>query len=453
VVAAPAMNKKYLQTIIALAILAGLWGIFTYYGRKKPVASSGSKSAESKKILPLKNNQILAFTVTAAGDKPVTCARNGNTWQITVPEKLAADSSTIGSFLTSLTSAVPDEVISEQAGSLKEFGLDPPATTIEVKTNATPKEFTLRLGSSTPTNNGVYAQVAGEQRVFTLASYLKDSLDKKLFDFRDKKVVTLARDSIRRVDVSSKKETYRLVKNADGIWDLMLPPPVRADHFAVEGLVDELGNASMQSVVAETRKGLGRYGFSNPTMTIHLAGDTGGETLVLGKKDGSNYYAMNTAVGPVFTLGSDFLSQFQKQPSDLRSKDLFTFSTYEVNQITLQGPKGRQVFLHHKNDRWEQTEPASMEVPKDKMQTLLQDLRDLSAQSFPKKNPTNLASYGLTKPEYTVQVQYGDNKKTQTVQISQAGGNVYARQSTDLAPAELSKDAITNLQKDLDALK
>jgi Domain of unknown function (DUF4340) len=158
-------------------------------------------------------------------------------------------------------------------------------------------------------------------------------------------------------------------------------------------------------------------------------------------------------VGPVFTLGSDFLSQFQKQPSDLRSKDLFTFSTYEVNQITLQAPKGRQVFVHHKNDKWEQTEPASMEVPKDKMQTLLQDLRDLSAQSFPKKNPTNLASYGLTKPEYTVQVQYGDNKKTETVQISQVKGNVYARQSTDLAPAELSKDAFTNLQKDLDALK
>jgi Domain of unknown function (DUF4340) len=453
VVAAPAMNRKYLQTIIALAVLAGLWGIFTYYGRKKPAPSSEAKSAESKKIFPVKNNQIVAFTVTATDGKPVTCTREGNTWQITGPEKLAADSSTIGSFLTSLTSAVPDEVVSEQPGSLKEFGLDQPAATIEVKTNATPQEFTLRLGSSTPTNNGIYAQVAGQERVFTLASYLKDSLEKKLFDFRDKKVVTLARDSIRRVDVSSKKDSYRLVKNADGIWDLTLPPPVRADHFAVEGLVDELGNASMQSIVAETKKDPTRYGFSDPTMTIHLTGDTGGETLVLGKKDGANYYAMNTAVGPVFTLGSDFLSQFQKQPSDLRSKDLFTFSTYEANQITLQGPKGRQVLVRHKNDKWEQTEPASMEVSNDKMQTLLQDLRNLSAQSFPKKNPTNLASYGLTKPAYTVQVQYGENKKTQTVRISQVGGDVYARQSTDLVPAELSKDAITNLQKDLDALK
>jgi len=450
---AAAMNKKYLQTLIALAVLAGLWGIFTYYGKKKPAASSKAKNAASKKILPVKNGQIVSFTVTEAGGKPVSCIRNGKTWQITEPMKLAADSSAVNSFLSSLTSATPSETVSKQGGDLKEFGLAPPAATIEVKTNAKPAEFTLHLGSSTPTNNGIYAQVAGQPRVFTLASYLKDSLEKKLFDFRNKKVIALATDNIRRLDVTSKKGSYRLVKNADGIWDLMLPPPVRADHFTVEGLVDELGNASMKSIVAEKKRDLGRYGFSNPTMTIHLTGDNGTESLILGKKDGSDYYAMNTAVGPVFTLGSDFLTQFQKQPSDLRSKDLFTFSTYEAKHVMVKGPKGQRVFVQHKNSKWEQTEPASMEVKGSKMQTLLQDLRDLSAQSFPKKNPTHLAAYGLNKPEYTVQVQYGDHNKTQTVQISKVGDKVYARRATDLVPAELSKDAITNLQKDLDAIK
>ncbi|HET7212303.1 MAG TPA: DUF4340 domain-containing protein [Terriglobia bacterium] len=447
------MNRKYLQTLIALAVLAGLWGIFTFYGRKKPSTSSGSKSAASQKILPVKKGQIIAFTVTPAAGKAVTCALNGKNWEITEPEKLTADSSAIDSFLSSLTGATPSETVSEQGGDLKEFGLAPPVSTIHVKTDAKPAEFSLRLGSSTPTNNGMYAQVDGQPRVFTLASYLKDSLEKSLFDFRDKKVVTLAGDSIRGVDVTSKKGSFQLVKNADGIWDLKLPPSVRADHFAVQGLVDELENASMQSVVEESKKDLSRYGFSNPTLTIHLSGESGKQTLVLGKKDGSNYYAMNTAVGPVFTLGSDFLTQFQKQPSDLRSKDLFTFSTYEAKQVTVKGPKGQQVFVQHTNSKWEQTEPASMEINNDKMQTLLQDLRDLNAQSFPKKDPTNLASYGLAKPEYTIDVQYGDQNKTQTVQISKVKDNVYARRSTDLVPAQLSKDAITNIQKDLDALK
>ena len=452
-VAAQAMNRKYFQTLIALVVLAGLWGIFTYVGRKKTASNSKSKSAASEKIFPAKKDQVVAFTVTPASGKPVTCSLNGKTWQITEPEKLAADSSAIDGFLSSLTGATPSEVVSEKPGDLKEFGLEPPESTIEVKTDATPQEITLRLGSSTPTNNGVYAQVAGQPRVFTLASYLKGSLEKTLFDFRDKKVVTLTSDNIQRLGVSAKNDSYQLVKNADGIWDLMMPPPVRADQFSVEGLVDELGSASMKSVVEETKKDLGKYGFSNPTMTIHLSGPAGSQTLVLGKKDGDDYYAMNTSVGPVFTLGSDFLSQFQKQPSNLRSKDLFTFSTYEANQLTVQGPKGRQVFVQHADNKWEQTEPASMVVSNDKMQNLLQDLRDLSAQSFPTKNPTDLASYGLTKPEYTFQVKYGDHNKTQTVEIAKVGDSIYARRSTDLVPAELAKDAIANLQKDLGALK
>jgi len=446
------MNRKYLQTLIALVVLAGLWGVFTYMGRKKSASNSTAKSAASQKIFPAKPDQVVAFTLTPEGGKAITCTLNGKLWQITEPEKLAADSSAIDGLLSSLTSATPDEVVSEHPSGLKEFGLDPPQTTIEVKTNATPQEFTLRLGGSTPTNSGIYAQVAGQQRVITLASYLKASLEKDLFDLRNKKVATLAPDAIQRMDVSSGKGSYQLVRNADGIWDLMLPPPVRADHFIVQGMVDELGNASMQSIVEESKKDLGKYGFSNPTMTLHLSGAAGSQTLVLGKKDGDNYYAMNTAVGPVFTLASSFLTQFQKGPSDLRSKDLFTFSTFEAKKVTVEVPQGRRTFVQHANSKWEQTEPASMVVSGDKMQTLLQDLRDLSAQSFPTKHPTDLAAYGLTKPEYTFQVQYGDHNQTQIVQVSQAGDQVYARRSTDLVPSELSKDAITNLQKDLGAL-
>ncbi|MEJ2007483.1 MAG: DUF4340 domain-containing protein [Acidobacteriota bacterium] len=446
------MNKKYLQTLIALAVLAGLWGAFTYFGRKKSASSSKAKTASSQKLFPVKRGHIVSFTLTPSKGRAVTCALNGKVWQITKPEKLATDSSTIDSFLSSLTSATPDEVVSEHPADLKEFGLDPPETTIEVRTNTKPSEFTLRLGSSTPTSTGIYAQVGGEQRVITLASNMKGSLEKNLFALRNKKVVTLTSDNIQRIDVSSKNASYQLVKNADGIWDLMLPPPVRADRFGVEGLVDELGNASMKSIVSERKADPSRYGFSNPTLTVHLSGPDGSQTVVLGKKDGSNYYAMNTAVAPVFTLGSDFLTQFQKKPSDLRSKSLFDFSTFEANKVTVVSPKGRQVFVQHKNSKWEQTEPASEEVSGDKMQTLLQDLTGLNATSFPKKHPTDLAAYGLTKPQYTFQVRYGDHNKTETVELSEVHGHVYARRPTDLVPSELPKDSVTKLQKDLGAL-
>lgn len=445
------MKKKYLNTLIALAVLAALWGTFTYIGRKKSEEAAKSKSAPEKKIFPVARNHITSFILKPRVGEPITCVRQGKTWQITEPLKLATDSSTVDGFLSSLTDASVDEVVDEHPTSLKDFGLDPPAETIDVTTNAHPAQFTLLLGGSTPTSQGVYAQIAGQQRVIMLASYMKDSLEKSLFDLRNKRVVTLHSDQVEQMSATSKKGSYTLVKNPEGVWDLKLPPLVRADHFTVEGLVDELGSASMQSIVEETKKNLGSYGFSDPTLTLHLSGPNGEQTLVLGKKHDGAYYAMNSALTPVFTLGSDFLDQFQKNPADLRSKDLFTFSTFAANKITVDGPEGRRVFEQNKN-KWSETTPASKKELGEKVETLLDDLRNLSATSFPQKNPTDLAAYGLTKPTYTFQVEYGKQNKTQTVEIAKVGKHIYARRSTDLVPSELSKDALDGIEKALSAL-
>ncbi len=445
------MNRKYLNTLIALAVLAALWGAFSYVGRKKSAKAVKSATAAVQKIFPVARAHITSFTFKPEGGKAITCARQGDTWVITEPRKLATDSSAIDGFLNSLTSASASEVVAEHPASLKDFGLDPPQETIEISTDATPAKFTLLLGSSTPTSEGLYAQVGGQERVIMLASYMKDSLEKNLFDLRDKSVVTLKSGQVDHMAATSKSGSYTLVKNPEGVWDLMLPPAVRADRFTVEGLVDELGSAAMQSIVEESKTDLGKYGFSNPTLTLHLSGPGGGQTLVVGKKSGDQYYAMNTALDPVFTIGSDFLTQFQKSASDLRAKDLFTYSTFEAHKITVDGPKGRRVFEQNK-DKWSETSPASKMETGEKVETLLDNLRDLSATSFPKKNPTDLAAYGLIKPLYTFQVQSGKQNKTQTVEIAKVGDHIYARRSSDVVPSEVSKDAFSAVEKALGAL-
>lgn len=445
------MKNRYLHTLIALAVLAGLWGAFVYIGRKKSHRTSKSKTPPEQKIFTAGRDHIRSFTLKPREGQPVTCVWTGKTWQITEPQKLATDSSSVDGFLNSFTDAVPDETIEEHPTNLRDYGLDPPRESVEVTSDAEPEKFTLLLGDSTPTNGGIYAQIVGKPRVFTLASYMKDALEKSLFNLRNKQVVTFKSDQISRIEVASKKGQYTLVKNPEGVWDLVLPPAVRADHFTVEGLVNELGSASMKSIVAEGKKNLGKYGFSNPALTLHLSGPDGSQTLLLGGKHGDAYYAVNTAEAPVFTLGSDFLTQFQKDSASLRSKDLFTFSTFDAKKITVDGRGGHWVFVRNKG-KWNQTEPQKKAEPDEKMQTLIDDLRDLSAASFPKRNPTHLAAFGLNKPAYTLEVQYGDQNKTQTVEMAKVGAHVYARRSTDVVASEVSKDSLDTIQKDLGAL-
>ncbi len=446
------MKNTYLKTLIAVAVLVALWGAFVYFGRKQKAKTSAAKKPTAAKIIPLSSSEISAFTLQPLAGKAITCVRQkDNAWQLTEPLKLAADSSAIQGFLGSLTGATADEVVDEHPASLEVYGLDPPQETIEISTSDTPAKYALRLGDSTPTGQGVYAQVVGQQRVIMLASYLKGALEKSVFDLRDKQVVTLPSDQINKMSVASSTGNYTLTRNPDGVWDLLLPPPVRADHITVEGLVDELGSASMQSVVEEDKRDLGKYGFSHPELTLHLSGTGGTQTLLVGKKQGANYYAINTAVNCVFTLGSDFLTQFRTSPADLRAKNLFTFPTFDASKITVEGPKGQQVYEQN-NSKWGQSEPVSKVEAGDKVENLLDALRNLSAVSFPQKKPTDLAAYGFKKPTYTFQVQYGKKKKTQTVQIAKVDGHIYARRSTDLVPCELSKDALNPIEKALNAL-
>jgi hypothetical protein len=158
---------------------------------------------------------------------------------------------------------------------------------------------------------------------------------------------------------------------------------------------------------------------------------------------------MNGALDPVFTLNSDFVTQFKKNPADMREKDLFSFSSFDVKRAEVDTPKGHWAFERQGN-QWKQTAPKSKIVNSDKMDSFLTRLRDLRADSFPKA--ASLADFGLTKPAYRFNVQSGDKNTTEIVEAAKSGDHVYARRSTDPLPGELSKTALDDVEKSLGEL-
>jgi hypothetical protein len=443
------MRKKYINTLIALVVLAGLYGAFTYYDRHKSREASKVETPKQDKLFTLDSKHITSITFRPRAGEAVTCQHEGSTWAIAEPKKLSADQGTLSTVLNNLTTATVDEVVEPHASDVKQFGLDPPAYSIEVSTDSNPPKFTLLLGDDTPTSGGIYAQVAGNPRVVTLASYLKSNLEKSLFDLRDRRALTLEADQLQKMQVDSKGKKWTLAKNPEGVWDLVLPPPVRADRFAVDGLINQLRGLNMQSIAAEDKKSLAAYGFGAPELRLELTGPGGAQTLEIGKKDkeGDRYFAMNSALAPVFTLNSSFLTDFEKDPADLRSKDLFSYSSFDAKRLEIDSPKGHSVFEQQKDNQWKQTEGGSKTIPSAKMDTVLSRLRDLRASTFPKGS--DLAQFGLTKPLYRFTVRFGEKNQTETVEVSKAGDHVYARLATDPLPCEVSKSAFDDVGKAL----
>ena len=444
-------KKKYLNTMIALVVLAATWGAFTYYDKHKGSEKPASDTTNQEKLLSLDAQHIQSIIFKPRDGDAFTCRRDGGKWTITDPRHLDVDQGNFSGILNSLTTATVDQVADPHPTNLKDFGLDPPSFTLEITTDAKPQSFTLLLGDETPTSGGLYAQVSGNPRVFTLASYLKSSLEKKMFDLRDRRALTLDAEQLQKIAVEYKGASWALEKNPEGIWDLALPPPVRADRFTVDGLVSQLRGLTMQTIPAEDKKKNGDYGFGSPELRLQLAGSDGTQTIVVGKKDkdSDRYFATNSALDPVFTLNSDFVTQFKKNQADLREKDLFTFSSFDVKRVEVDTPKGHWAFERQGN-QWKQFAPKSKNVNSDKMDAFLTHLRDLRADSFPKAG--NLADFGLAKPAYRFNVQSGDKNTTEIVEAAKSGDHIYGRRSTDPLPGELAKTALDDVEKSLGEL-
>jgi len=444
-------QQKFLNTLIALVVLAATWGAFTYYDKHKSGEKPAAETTNQEKIFSLDAQHIQSIAFKPHDGDAFVCRREGGKWIITEPRQLGVDQGNFSGVLNSLTTATVDQVADPNPASLKDFGLDPPSFTLDITTDAKPQSYTLLLGDDTPTSGGTYAQISGNPRVLTLASYVKSSLEKKMFDLRDRRALTLEAEHLQKIAVEYKGARWTLEKNPEGVWDLVLPPPVRADRFTVDGLVSQLRGLTMQTIPAEDKKKGGDYGLGSPELHLELMGSDGTQTIVVGKKekDAERYFGMNSALDPVFTLNSEFVTQFKKDQADLREKDLFSFSAFDVKRVEVDTSKGHWVFERQGN-QWKQTAPKSKNVNSDKMDTFLTHLRDLRAESFPKGG--NLADFGLAKPPYRFNVQSGEKNTTEIVEAAKSGDHVYARRSTDPLPSELPKTALDDVEKALGEL-
>ncbi len=444
-------KRKFLNTLIALVILATTWGAFTYYDKHKGKEKAPVETGNQEKIFALDAQHIQSIAFTPRNGEPFTCRRQDGKWVIADPRQLAADQGNVSSVLNGLTSATVDQVADPNPSNLKDYGLDQPSFTLEITTDAKPPAVTLSLGDDTPTSGDVYATVSGNPRVITLSTSVKSSLQKTMFELRDRRALTLEAEQLQKISVQSKDSSWTLEKNPEGVWDLVLPPSVRADSFTVDGLVSQLRGLTMQAIPAEDKKKGGDYGLGSPALHLELTGSGGTQTILVGKKqkDTEQYFATNSALDPVFTLNSDFVTQFQKHQADLREKDLFSFSAYDVKKVALDTPKGHWEFLRQ-GHQWTQTAPKPKAVDSDKMESFLSHLRDLRADSFPKS--ANLADVGLIQPPYRFTIQFGDKNTTEIVEASKSGDHVYARRSTDPLPSELAKTALDDVEKSLGEL-
>jgi len=427
--------------LIATILFVGLAGTLYWSDHRKPSAEAAKPDADAApSILKLDEGSITKVELKKKDAAPITLAKNGSDWKITEPKPLGADQTAVSGMLSIISSLNSDRLVQEKGNDQARYGLASPNLEVEV-TEKDNKTQRLLLGDETPTGSSVYAALAGDPRVFTIASYQKTSLDKSLNDLRDKRLLTVSPDKVSRLEISGKNGEIEFGRNKDD-WQILKPKPMRADTYAVSGLVTKLTDARMDlsGPDASTKDADSAFAKGSPVATLKLTDESSTQQLQI-RKDKDNYYAKSSVVDGAYKVNSDLGDAASKKVDDFRNKKLFDFGYTDPYKVEIHSGSKNYWLIRGDQDWWDN----GKKMDEDSVRSVVSDLRDLSADKF--------VDSGFSTPEIETTVTSQDGKRTEKVQISKSGSNYIAKREGYPTLYQLTSSAVDDLQKAVDGIK
>jgi hypothetical protein len=427
---------------IAVGVLAVLGGVL-YWSNKHPQNEEASKIAPDAPPAILKIDQaaITKLEIKKKDSEPVALAKtNSGEWQINEPKPFRADQSAVSGLVSALSSLNSQRVVEDKASDLKTFGLENPVLEIDLveKDNKSQK---LLLGDETPASGGVYAMLAGDPRVFTVASWEKGSIDKSLNDLRDKRLLPVSPDKISRVELIRKNEDIEFGRDKED-WQILKPRPLRADSTQVGELLRQLTDAKMDLSGADDGT-VSAFTKATPVATAKVTDESGAQELQVHKSK-DTYYAKSSAVDGAYKVDSELGKALDKSLDGFRNKKLFDFGYDDPNKVELHS--GSKSYLLTRGsagseDWWSNGKKMDARS----VEPLISDLRDLSASKF--------VDSGFSNPTIDVVVASQDGKRAEKIQIAKAGDHYIAKRESEPALYQLDAKNVDDLLKAADDVK
>jgi hypothetical protein len=430
--------------LIAACVLLVLGGILYWSNHHSAADESTKISADTPlAILKLDQGAITKLELKKKDAEPValTKASSGD-WQITEPEPMRADQRAVSGLVSTLSSLNSQRVVEDKASDLKTFGLENPVLEVDLaeKDNKSQK---LLLGDETPASGGVYAMLARDPRVFTVASWEKSSIDKSLNDLRDKRLLPVSPDKISRVELIRKNEDIEFGRNKDG-WQILKPKPLRADSTQVGELVRQLTEAKMDLSAGSVTAGIASA-FAHATLlaTAKVTDESGTQELQV-RKSKDTYYAKSSAVEGAYKVDSELGKALDKGAGDFRNKKLFDFGYNDPIKVELHSGS-KSYFLTRGSAGSEDWWSNGKKMDSGTVESLISNLRDLSAGKF--------VDSGFSNPTVEAIVTSDDGKRTEKIQIAKSGDHYIAKRETEPALYQLEAKTVDQLLKAADDVK
>ena len=451
------MIKKSTLIVLLVALIVGAAAYYFDWKRGQKEAAN-SPADSTKPAFTLQADDISSLTISYPADpksQPIHFDKQNGVWQITVPLQTGADDPSLQGILQQLASVRVAQTEPGTPDRLKVFGLDAPVVALDFQMKNGAKH-SLRLGKKDFTGVSVYSIVDNAKDVALLPESLLVSADKPLQDLRDHSVLHFVTDDVKSLGLKNSSGELAAAKDRD-VWKFTKPAAAPADGDAIAALLSAVANARTITIVSEVPGDLPRYGLASPAISFSVADAKGGiATLLVGKKEGDEYFARDAARPTIFRINQDLYKKLAENFSDLRDKKLAHFDPATITHAEIHNASGTILATRKNETDWALDAPTQKDEkpsakPKDNQQPkplsldkLFAPLQQATAEEiFDKPTPAIVAK--LAKPEFEA-ILTDKSGKILKVEISkESGGFVYARTSDSQAIYKLKPQIVTDL--------
>jgi hypothetical protein len=445
------------STIVLILVLVGLGAYIYFVDSKQPAGALGPAGVTmdvKTKVFTVEADKIDEIRITAEKETSLVKKVNG-TWQMVEPAQSEADQTESSGLATSIAGVEVSRVVEENATDLATYGLADPRFKVAFK-GADGAAGELHIGERTATQSDLYAVKAGEKRVFLVPSFQETSFNKKPFDLRDKRILTIKRDDIDSLEISG--ETRLQLARTGTEWNVRRPVEARGDYSAIEGVLTRIASANMTKIVEQAPPGgsiapdvLTKYGLDKPSLTVTVSAGSTKAGLAIGKEEDGTLYARDLSRPMVFAVDPTLATDLKKPADEYRNKNVFEFRPFNLARLRV--TRGPDTYEFQKvgatpaaqGDKWQRTVNggAAADVDSTKMDDLLSKLTNLRIVSF--------VLSSTAKPEVIVAASYSEGK-FERVRFGKAGTDVFATREADPGAGRLDAANYDETIKALDAV-
>ena len=403
---------KFGRTLVLLGVFLVLLAavlFFDAHGRKR----AAGKEKEGK-LVDLASSDLLKMTLKS-GDAVLAFERDDKgEWKITEPLLTGADAAEVGGLADGFSGLRIERVVGTAQADLSAYGIPDKELLLWVKGNDKPVR--ILVGMENPLDKTLFAKRDDDPRVVLIASHLKATLDKKLFDFRRKDVFAFEKAGVSAVKVRTGSASWEASKK-DGDWFLTSPVTALAERSRVETLLDSLAGLRAKEFLSERRadEDVRKSGLDKPEYEVVLSvptATTDKEATIALHKDGDTISAMSSLSDKVVLVESAILGELDKKPEEYREKKVAVFDSWETDRVAVTAGGLSLAAVKEKAgdaDQWVLESEGKAEADGSKVEMLIRKIEGLEAAEFI-DTPKSLEEYGLDKPRAEVKVRTKDDE-------------------------------------------